>query len=331
MNLFKKKRIFLDYAGGVGNPSGIHKEGVEARKSLEDARQKVARILECQTRDIIFTSGGTESDNLAILGVKQGHIIISDEEHPAVYEAAREAERRGSTLSIVPVDKIIETIKDDTVLVSLIYANNETGRVNPVPKIARQIAALRNKRGSQYPYIHTDATAGFGLLEININKLPVDLLTLDKVLVVRPRVEIRPLIFGGGQERGLRAGTENVSAILEFVNDLEASVRVREAEYERLADLKRVFIEEVEKLPSAVVNSTAESLPSIVSVSFPGELHEFLAVKLDEKGVAVSTGSSCASSKDEPDKEALRFSFGPKTSEIEVREVISILQKIVIK
>lgn len=327
MNWFQK-RIFLDHAGGEVNPSGIHKEGMAAKKRLEDARAKVAKILQCQSRDIIFTSGGTESNNLAILGVWKGgmHVVIGESEHPSVSEPAKEIQRRGGELTIT--NDPIKHIKENTVLVSLALANNETGAINNVPKIARHIRDMRQKSGKAYPYIHTDASAAYEYLDVDINKIPADLITIEKALVVRPNVEIRPIILGGGQERGLRAGTENVSAIESLTRSLEEIVENRTAVHERLAKLKEAFINGVKDIPGIVINTPRESLPNIVNVSFPGKLHEFLAIQLDEMGVAVSTGSSCDSSKSEPDKEALRFSFGANTSESDVRKAVKILLEI---
>lgn len=343
MNLFgkrnKQERIFLDHAGGKDNPSGIHKEGVAARKKLEDARAKIARILKCQAKDIIFTSGSTESDNLAMQGAvkayqskekKIAHIIISDHEHPAIEETAKDLASSGVEVDILPVEKIVSAIKENTVLVSVVYANNETGAINNVPKLAREIKKLRRDKRSKFPYIHTDATQALELLPLDIERLGVDLETLGEVLIVRPGVQLRPLILGGGQERGLRAGTQRVSEAVEFAEHLASIEETRESESKRLNKLKKLFIKEVEeKIPTAVINTPhkteVESLPNIVSITIPGTLHEFLAIKLDEAGVAVSTGSSCDSNKDEKDKEALRFSFGRETKENDIKEAIRIL------
>lgn len=330
MNLFRKKRIFMDYAAGSENPSGIHAEGLKSKRRLEEARAKVARMLACQARDVIFTSGGTESNNLAIFGVwKPGtHIIIGENEHPSVYEPAREIERRGGELTIT--NDPIKHIRENTVLISLSYANNETGAINNVPKVARQIRELRLKSGLKYPLVHTDATSAYEYLEVDINKIPADLITIEKVLLVRPNVSIRPLILGGGQERGLRSGTENVEAIERFTRSLEQIVPRRKAEGQRLQKLKDEFIREVEGIPGAVIKTPKDSLPNIVSVNFEGKLHEFLAIKLDERGIAVSTGSSCDSSKNEADKEILRFSFGEDTKMSDVRAAVTNLKEIVI-
>lgn len=337
--MWLKRRIFLDHAGGEENPSGIHKEGVEAKRRLEDARTRVARILHSQARDVIFTSGATESDNIVIQGVvkaakekiKVPHIIISNNEHPAVEEAAKEVAKWGVEFSILPVEKISQAIKENTVLISVAYVNNETGALSPVAKISRAIKDFRKKNSSSYPYFHSDATQAMEFLPVDVERLGVDLLTIGEVLIVRPRVEIRPLTLGGGQERGLRAGTQNLTFILEFAAHLEDAESMRSKNVANANKLKQVFIRELERqVPGAIVNTPKDSVPNIVSISFRGMLHEFLAIKLDLRGVAVSTGSSCDSSKNEADKEALRFSWSAKTSEKEVKEAIRILREVVI-
>lgn len=337
MHLFRKKRIFLDAAGGKRNPSGIHAEGREARKSLAEDRERVARALRCQARDIVFTSGATESDNLALLGVlraskvEKPHIIISNLEHPAVLEAAREAEREGAELSIVSKDKVLETIRENTILVSLSYASSETGEFNNVPKLARAIRDLRQKSGLKTPFIHCDASQAYSFFPTDIERVGADLLTLDSVLVAKANVELKPIIFGGGQERGLRSGTEDLEKISSLATELERLEKVREGHKKNVESLKQVFLEEIEReLPQAVINTPKESLPNIVSLSFPDTLHEFLAIQLDERGVAVSTGSSCDANKNEPDKEALRFSFDENNSAKEMRETVRILKEVML-
>lgn len=361
MSLFKEKRIFLDYAAGEENPSAIYAEGVAAKDKLEDARTKIARVLEVQARDIVFTSGGTEADNLVVLGVfeksstslrlrgAKAHIVISSLEHPAIKECAKEIVRRGGEATIVEAEdgiisaeKVMKAIKENTVLVSVMYANNETGAIQPVSKIARLLLEYKKSHNTKLPYMHTDASQAGNFLSLNMSSLGVDLMTLDAskmsgpkgagLLVVRPHVELCPIIFGGGQERGLRSGTENIAAIVLFARALEESQLNRQAESERLKQLQNIFVTAIKKdLPQAVINTPLKnSLPNIVSLSFPGELHEFLAIKLDEKGICVSTGSSCDSSKDEKEKEALRFSFGRETTEREVREAVRVLKEIML-
>ena len=242
-------------------------------------------------------------------------------------------------MSILPVEKIIENIKDNTVLISIIYGNNETGSINPVPKLARLIKDIRRKKESKYPFFHTDASASYEYLEVNINKILADLVTVGEVLVVRPNVEIRPLLMGGGQERGLRSGTENIPSIISFAYELELIEFERVKESERLTKLKEIFLTKLkESIPQAIINTPKESLPNIVSVTIPGALHEFLAIKLDERGVAVSTGSSCDSRKNIDTRptercqsfgreEALRFSFGKNTKKTDVSDVVRILKE----
>ncbi len=340
MSIFRKRRIFLDYFGGHDNPSGIHEEGRIAKERLLSARLRLSKVLRCQTKDIVFTSGGTEADNLAILGVFEGsrqefakpHIVISKGEHPAVLESALEAERRGAELDIVSSEEIVSKIKNNTILVSVVYAESETGRINPVSKIGRHIRSERNKKGSKYPYFHTDATGALGLLDIDIDKVPGDLITLDRVLVVRPDVSIKPIIFGGGQERGLRSGTEDVSSIERFIKDFEIALKNKDQNFKKLERLKKIFISELQRfLPDVLINTPEISLPNVVSITFPKMLHEFLAIKLDLNGVSVSTGSSCDANKNEDDKEALRFSFSPKTKEREIKEAVRILKSVVLE
>ncbi len=346
MGIFKRARIFLDFAGGESNPSAIHSEGKGVRARLNEARLQVSRLLACQARDIVFTSGGTEADNLAIIGVvekakakiERPHIIISSLEHPAVYESAKQLESWGVEVTtiepeggVINPQTVLKNIRESTVLVSIVYGAGETGAINPVPKIARLIKDLRNKRGTEYPYIHTDASQAYEFLPVDIGRLPVDLITLDRVLVVRPNVSISPIIVGGGQERGLRSGTEDVVAIEKFVKSFKLSVMRQDSYAKKMNRLKKLFVEELEaNVPAARINTPKESLPNIVSITIPNKLHEFLAIKLDERGVAVSTGSSCDSTKNERDKEALRFSFGEKTKESEIKKAIRILKDVVI-
>jgi cysteine desulfurase len=357
MSFFKKKRIFLDYAAGTDNSSAIYEEGAKAKKVLEDARTKIARILEVQARDIVFTSGGTEADNLAMLGVFEKsrekvtvpHVVISSIEHPAISECAKEIVRRGGEVTVVEAEEgivsaeaVLKAVKENTVLVSIMYANNETGAIQPVGKIARLIAEYKKANATKFPYMHTDASQAGNFLSLNMSSIGVDLMTLDAskmsgpkgagLLVIRPHVELMPILFGGGQERGLRSGTENISAIVAFADALEVAQKNKTSESERLEKLKNIFIAEIKKeLPEVIINTPEKnSLPNIVSVSFPNVLHEFVAIQLDEKGVCVSTGSSCNSTKDQEEKAALRFSFGRETTEKEVREAIRVLKEIML-
>jgi cysteine desulfurase len=348
MNLFRKKNIFLDSAAGHDNPSAIYDEGIKAKASLSESRGKIAKILNVQARDIIFTSGGTESDNLALLGIFEAlkdkiskpHVIISRFEHPAVREAAKEIERRGGEVSIVDALDVVKHLKPNTALVSIIYVNSETGKIYPVAKIARQIKAFRKENGTKWPYLHSDASQAAGLLPLSVERSGVDLLTLDAskvggpkstgLLCVKSNVEIKPILFGGGQERGLRPGTENVESIKAFASALERAEKNRERDFKHFTDLKKIFLEEVTKLiPEVVVNSPEDSVPKIVSLTLPQQLHEFLAIKLIERGVLVSTGSACKNLGEE-EQEAIRLSFEPETTRKEVLAVARIISEVVI-
>lgn len=354
--MFNKKRINLDYASGGDNPSAIYAEGVLIKNKLENARTKISRLLGVQNRDVVFTSGGTESNNLALLGVfekvkekvSKPHFIISSLEHSAITECTKEIVRRGGEVTVVSADEsgqvsvqdVYKEIKPNTVLVSVVYANNEIGSIQPIHKISRIMNDHKKKNNSQFPYFHTDASQAGSYLSLQISSLGVDLMTIDAskvygpkgtgLLVVRPNVEIMPIIFGGGQEQGLRSGTENVSAIVEFAEALSTAQNNKDSEYKRLNVLKDYFIEKVSKeIPTAILNTKSEeTLPNIISITFPDTLAEFMAIKLDQKGVMVSVGSSCDSNKREIEKEAIRFSFGRDTTKKDIEKTISILKEI---
>jgi len=348
----------MDYAGGKDNPSAIYAEGVRSRRELEGARTSIARILHVGSKDIIFTSGGTEADNLAILGtfemakekINKPHIIISSVEHPAISETAKEVERRGGEVTVVQADEeglispqeILNEVKDNTILISVGLVNGETGTIQPVSKIGRLIREYRKdlpagRQEKTFPYLHTDASQAANLLDLSVESLRVDLMTLDSskvsgshgsgCLVTRPNVILYPIIFGGGQERGLRSGTENVSAIVAFAKALILADKNKEKESERLNVLRKYFIEEIKKkIPNVVINGSQEhNLPNIVSISIPNVLAEFMALKLDQKGIMVSVGSACNSRKNLPDKETIRFSFGKFTTKSEIVRALKAL------
>ncbi|MDB5266506.1 MAG: Cysteine desulfurase [Parcubacteria group bacterium] len=376
MEFFKKKRIFLDHASATPvlkearlamekyftdefyNPSAIYAEGVKARRDLGAFREKVARHLHAGAKDIVFTSGGTESDNLAILGtfekaaesVLLPHLVISELEHPAILEAAEEVKRRGGDYTIVRADeegiirpeKIEKAITKDTVLVSVSMAAGSIGVVQPISKIGRLIREARKKNNSSYPYFHTDATAAANYASLNVDALSVDLLTLDGakmyapkgsgVLVVRPGIELSPMIVGGGQERGLRAGTENLPSIAGFAAAFDVAVRDREKESLRLLALRNKLLAAVQNIKgSFVIGSPDNLLPNVLAVSFPGQISEFLAISLDQKGICVSAGAACQSQNDSTDDLALRFSLGRSTTEKDIENTITALKEIVMR
>lgn len=387
---FKPKRIFLDHASTTPvlpevlssmlpffdkfffNPSAIYAEGKSASTKLLQYRTEVARILEVSSKDIVFLGSGTESDNLALLGVFEAakvnidkpHVIISPIEHPGIRETAKEIARRGGEVSIVSVDEdgrvdpqeVLRQIKPETVLISIMLANNETGVIEPIAQITRLVREYKKKNNLELPYVHTDASQAANYLRLSLPALGVDLLTLDGskmygpkgigLLVVRPGVNIHSIIFGGGQEKGLRSGTESLALISGFARALEIAQRDRESESARLNILKEFFIKEINKsLPEAIINTPRENnLPNIVSVSIPGMLAEFVAIKFDKEGVMVSTGSSCGNTKDKGGSETLsalgkedlrestiRFSFGRGTTKKDLQRTIKIFKNIMRK
>ena len=381
LNRFEKKprRIFLDYASAtpvlkeVGqemvkyfsrnfyNPSAIYQEALEVKKEVEDYRSRVAGLVGAGKQEIVFTAGGTESVNLAILGAFEEysktakgkpHIIISAIEHPAVVRAAEEVVRRGGEMSVVEVDEegvvsiesLKKLLKKNTFLVSITLANSEIGTVEPVAKIGRIIKEERKARGAGYPLLHTDASAAPGFLEVKLEALQCDMLTLDGskiygpkgvgILATRRGVKLHPIIFGGSQERGRRPGTTNPAMIAGIARALEIAARDRESEAKRLESMRQKFIEKVIRaLPHAIINGSSDAhLPNIVSISIPNTLSEFLLLKLDKEGVLVSVGTACsfdekvsgspiirAIGKPELSESTLRFSFGRGTSEKELK------------
>jgi cysteine desulfurase len=377
------KRIFLDYASATPvlkevrdemekyfsrsfhNPSSIYEEGLEVKEEMESYRAGVARVLGAGGKEVVFTSGGTESNNLAILGVFEEakktvegpHIIISAIEHSAVVRAAEECVRRGGELSVVEVDEegvvavgaLEKLIRKNTVLISVTLANSEIGTIEPIAKIGRIVREMRRQNHSSYPVLHTDASAAPCYLNVNIEGLQADLITLDGAKIYGPKgvgvlaprrgVKLHPVIFGGGQERGLRAGTTNSALIAGFSKALMIAEHDREGETKRLSSLRREFVESVIKnLPHAVINGSSENhLPNIVSVSIPNILAEFALLKLDREGVAVSVGTTCsldekergspiikALGKDELKEATLRISFGKFTTIDEVKKASEI-------
>lgn len=387
MNWFKRKRIFLDYASATPalakvkramekywssdfyNPSAIYREGVQVKVEVLAYRARLARALKATPENIIFTASGTESDNLALLGafeqsldtIKKPHIIISAIEHPAVAATAQEIVRRGGEMSVLRVDEegrvLLDTLekllKENTFLVSVGLANHEIGTIQSLSQIGRLLRRYRKKRHSIYPYLHTDASQAPSYLNVNIENLQSDMLTLDGskiygpkgvgALIVRKGVKIRPLVFGGEQEGGRRAGTLNPALVAGFVMALELALKDRKKESERLEALRKYFIEVVTKyLPKIVINGSRKShLPNIISVSLPGRLSELTLLMLDREGVMVSIGSACsldgkisgspvitALGKSELAEATLRFSFGRFTTRIEVRRAAEIFCRI---
>lgn len=302
-----------------GNPSALYEEGRLARDCVEAAREKTAQLLGAQPREICFTSGGTEADNWAVykaaaLGAESGkrHLILSAFEHHAVLNPAKALEREGFEVTLLPVhengivrtEELERAIRPDTALVSVMFVNNEVGTIQP----AAELGAVCREKGVLF---HTDAVQAAGHLPIDLKKLPVDLLSLSAhkfhgpkgigALYMRSGTALQSLIQGGGQERGKRAGTENVAAIAGLAAALEESLSDREAKDRYVEGLRRTVQEALLSIEGSRLNGDLQKrLPGSLNVSFRGIEAEALVVYLDMKKIAVSSGAACEAGALEP-------------------------------
>lgn len=384
------KRIFLDHASTTpldkkvlkkmlpymkqdfGNPSALYKEGLTTKKAIKESREKIARLLNIRIEEMVFTASGTEADNLAIIGVFnqykhqfKPHIITLAIEHPGILEACKYIEQEGGEVSYIPVDesgivepsKIKEALKPTTVLVSVMYANNEIGTIQPVREISRIVKEYREIQSTEFPYIHTDASQAANYLDLSFQKLGVEMMTLDAskiygpkgigLLAVRRAVQLKPIIFGGGQEKGLRAGTENVPSIVGMAEALVAAQTIKEKETDRLTKLRDYFFDSVIKnIPNVSINGDRHSrLPNNVNICIPGIDAEFAVIKLDHAGISCSSASSCMNLSEnsysyvvdalgprgnECRESSLRFTLGRTTTLKDLRLTLSKIQSIII-
>lgn len=314
-----------------GNASSLHGYGLEAKEALEDSREKVAKLLGANTEEIIFTSGGTESDNLALKGIarrskeKGRHIITSSVEHPAILETCRNLQKEGFEVTCLPVTSeglvdlsVLESaIRPDTILISVMHANNEIGTIQPLEEIGR-IAAEKDI------FLHTDAVQSVGKITVDVNALGVDLLSLSAhklygpkgvgALYVRKGTRLESIVQGGGHERGLRSGTENVAGIVGLARAAELSEEGMATEGQRLTELRdRLATLVLEKVKDAWINgSMKKRLPGNLNFGFKYVEGESLLLFLDSKGIAVSTGSACSSHKLEPSHVLLSLGLKPE-------------------
>lgn len=330
-----KKSIYLDYAASApmrpevakvidglnrtvwGNSASVHADGRAAIAVVDDARQRLANVFGCKPSEIVFTSGGTESDNLAILGIAKalpkGHIVTTAIEHKAVLNACGELEKLGWRVSYVKPNKdgvvtaasIVAAITDSTRLVSVMYANNEIGTIQPVPQIGKEIEQI-NKSRSNKIYFHTDAVQAATLLTLNIDHLNVDAVSISGhklggpkgigCLFVRTGTPMHPIIFGGGQERGLRSGTVNVSGVAGLAVASEIAVKKRAAEQTRLEALRDWLAGQLSRKKDVVINGSLKNrLAGNINFSVKNKNSDELVIALDRKGISVSAASACAS------------------------------------
>lgn len=361
----------LPYLQGMyANPSSFHSKGLEVQNAVTLARQSIAKHLNCREDEIIFTSGGTESDNLAITGIvrahadKGKHVITSSIEHPAVLDLLIHMKKKGEIeLTVLPVDRsgivrvsdLEAALREDTILVSIMYANNEIGTIQPIAEIGRSILKWRKDKLTPLPYFHTDACQAAGFLDLDQEKLHVDLLTFNGpkiygpkgigALFVRRALKLEPMMRGGGQEKNIRSGTENVPGIIGLAKALDISRSIKETEHARLFALRARLEEGLLRIPKAILNGhPTERLPHIANMSFLDIEGEAAVLYMDAKGIYVSTGSACASKSLDPSHVilatglsyeaahgSLRFSLGRGTTADEIDYVIREMPGIVEK
>ncbi|MBZ5546734.1 MAG: cysteine desulfurase [Acidobacteriia bacterium] len=344
-----------------GNASSIHHHGQETRAAVEHARESVAQLLGCRASEVVFTSGGTEADNLAIFGLAQpgDHVITSTIEHHAVLNGAKHLEEKGCEVTYVPVDgrglvdpdDVRRALRPNTKLVTIMMANNETGVVQPVEEIGK-VAAEADV------HFHTDAVQAAGKIPIDVNQIGCDLLTISGhklhapqgvgTLYVRKGTRLEPMLYGGRHERSRRAGTENVPGIVGLGKAAElASVGLRRGDDTKMAAMRDRLERELLAIESSGVNGAAASshptrVPNTTNIYFDGIEGEALVIALDLKGLAVSTGAACSSGAIEPShvltamglrpeqaRSSIRFSLGKQNTAAEVEFAIGLVPETV--
>ncbi|OGL35845.1 hypothetical protein A3F65_02445 [Candidatus Saccharibacteria bacterium RIFCSPHIGHO2_12_FULL_47_16b] len=379
------KSIYLDYAAATPldkrvlkamvpffskvfhNPSSVYLAARQARQVLEQTRATIAKCLGAKTGEIIFTSGATEANNMAIAGTMRqfpdGEALVSAIEHESVLEPAKQFKHR-----LIPVDKhglvdlnkLAKMIKPKTVLISLMYVNNEVGTIQPLAKAAQFVKEVRQQRlktkNDQPLYFHSDAAQAGNLFDLHVGRLGVDLLTINGgkiygpkqsgALYVRAGTSLQPLILGGGQEFGLRSGTESLATAVGLAEALKLAQAKKTGELKRLQQLSNLFSNQLKsQLPEATINGhDKKKSPHIISVSLPGQDAERLVMELDKHGIAAAVGSACSASREDPShvlkamglsepmiRSSLRFSFGRATTEADIKTTVLTLSKILAK
>lgn len=363
-----------------GNPGSLHAFGQEAIAAVDASRETLAKTLGAEFRQILFTGSATEANNLALRGTVKRfsgtadatlrsarpqtvrpRIIISAVEHESVIETVLDLEREGAEVVRIPVDargvvdvkKIKESLTEDTALVSVMYAQNEIGTIQPIKEIAKTIRDFRGKRA--YPMFHTDAAQAFQWRDCNVDELGVDLMTLSSHKIYGPKgigalyardiKNIAPILTGGGQEFGMRSGTENVPFLVGFAKAIELAAAARDAESKRITGLRDRFWAGLKEIfPKAEVNGaekSSEELPNILNVYFPGREAQGLLTKFDLNGLAASAGSACRSRAVAPSyvihalgypkeraSSSIRFSFGRPTTDDDIHAALEIIKTV---
>lgn len=383
----KVQKIYLDHAATTpveervlssmnpfftkefGNPSSLYGLGRSAQKAISEARKNVAGLIHALPENIIFTGSGSESTNMAIQGIAAAHgnrgkhIISLAIEHHAVIRPLEHLKRMGFDITFIPVNKdgivnatdVAKAVRADTILITIMYANNEMGAIQPIADIGREVLKYRKTNNTPYPFIHTDACQAAPYLNLDVETLHVDLMTINGgkiygpkgagMLYLRRGVKIEPLIFGGDQEKGRRAGTENVPAIVGFAKALELVQKDAANESKRLRILTEYFLSKLcEKISDIKLNGPEigdSRLPNNLNVSFMNIEGEALLLYLDEYGVMCSTGSACTSESLEPSHVlramglsyevahgSLRFTFGKSNTRKQIDYIMKYLPDI---
>ena len=346
-----------------GNPSSLHGMGAKAEEYIKDAKKKIAKTLKAAEKEIVFTSGGTESNNLAILGSARAnqragnHIVTTAIEHASVAQPMQRLEELGYRVTYLPVDAfgtvrldaLEEALKEDTILISMMHVNNEIGTIEPIEAVSELI-----RRKAPHALFHVDAIQSYGKLPVYPKKSGIDLLSVSghKIhapkgvgfLYIRDKTKIKPVLYGGGQQKGMRSGTENVPAIAALGEAAAECYESLAANAEAMYGLREYFIQEVLKIPGVTVNGSRGkgAAPHIVSVSVKDVRSEVLLHSLEEKGIYVSAGSACSSNKPSVSRTltaiglkrelldaTVRFSFCRHTTKEEVEYTLAQLAEII--
>ncbi len=352
------KLMLEDY----GNPSSMHLKGVQAENHVKQATMKIAKTLKAKEKEIVYTSGGTESNNMALFGVAMAkkragkHIITTQVEHAAIHAPLSFLEERGFEITklsvdengIISLEELKQALREDTILVSIMHVNNEVGAVQPIEEAAKLIHEL-----SKNAYFHVDAIQSYGKFKLQPKKMGIDLLSVSghKIhgpkgigfLYVDEHVKIKPVILGGGQQKGMRSGTENVPGIAGLGLACEMAYETFDEKICRMYDLKKRFCEELCQLENVKINGdfTKDTAPQVVSASFVGVRSEVLLHTLEDRGIFVSAGSACSSNKPAPSKTLLamkvpmeeleatvRFSFSYHTKWEELAYTLQVLREV---
>ena len=346
-----------------GNPSSMHHKGVEAEHYIRHARETLAKILKVNEKEILFTSGGTESDNIALIGTAMAnhrtgrHLITTQIEHPAILQTMRYLEDQGFRVTYLPVDRHgkirLEDLQDaickETILVSIMHTNNEIGTLEPIAEAGELI-----KKINPHTVFHVDAVQGFGKFRIYPSRMNIDLLSVSAhkihgpkgvgFLYVNDKIKISPIIYGGGQQKGMRSGTENVPGIAGLAKAAEMVYQNLDEDMERMYGLRDLFVQGVSGIEDVKINGCPgrEGAAPIVSLSVRGIRSEVLLHALEERGIYVSAGSACASNKPQTSAtlkaiglerdlldSTIRFSFSVFTTAEEIQYTIQTLCELV--